>query len=133
MTKKHIVSFGYCDYAFDSVTAATTAVAILAKFKPVKFCTDGESKNWHYRPAEEDRRDEVKLEMNQPYRDSAAKPEKAAKPLALPKPARGTIRCICEKSDVAPRQSCTHCGRPFSESHNRTHGTKDTGPHLRLL
>lgn len=100
--------------------------------KRVRFVHVPGDKPSYYKPNPEDRGGEVKLEMNQYFRE-AEKPEKAAKPLALPKPARGTIRCICGFSDVAPRQDCTHCGKPFSESHNRTHGIKDTGPHLRLL
>lgn len=66
----------------------------------------------------------------------AEKPVKAAKALTLPAPKRGSILCICEHSYVAPRETCTHCGRPFSESHNRTHGDKPattTIPQLRLL
>lgn len=123
MAKKHIIKFGYRYFAVDSVTAATQAVALLSKLQPVQHVTSGGYDNWHYAPEDEDVRPrEVRLELNQPYREPRKKPDpKPAKPLALPKPARGTIRCICEKSDVAPKQSCTHCGRPFSESHNRTH------------
>ena len=132
MKKVHIVSFGYCDYAFDSVTKATDAVKLFSSLRRVKFVHIPGDKPSYYVTHPEDRGGEVKLEMNQYFRD-AAKPEKAPKPLALPKPARGTIRCICGFSDVAPKQSCTHCGRPFSESHNRTPSTPDNGPHLRLI
>lgn len=130
MAKKHIVTFGYQKYAFDSVTAASQAVAFFSKLKPVKLCTEGKYDTWHYQP-DSDREKEVSLELNQKYRDPVEpKPRKA---LALPAPKRGTILCICEKSYVAPRESCPHCGRDFSESHNRTHQDKQSGPHLRLV
>lgn len=133
MTKKHIISFGLYDYALDSITAATQTMAVLAKLRPVRYKSDGNG-NYAYEPAtdEDIPRNQPKLEMNQPYRE-ARKP-KAEKPLALPTPKRGSILCICEKSYVAPKQSCPHCGRPFSESHNRTHGDQsDSQPKLRLI
>lgn len=136
MAKKHIISFGLYNYAFDSVTAATQALALFAKLKPVRYCSDGGGK-YAYEPATGDDRPsrEPQLQLNQPYRERAEpKPEKAPKPLALPKPKRGTIRCICGFSDVAPRQNCPHCGRPFSESHNRTHSdAKPIRPTLRIV
>jgi hypothetical protein len=131
--KKHIVTIGYQDYAVDSVTAATQAVAILAKLQPVRYITEGDSDGWHYAPdGREHRSMEVSVKMNQPFREPRKpKPEK---PLALPKPKRGSILCICEKSHVAPRETCPHCGRPFAESHGRTHGDAiPTKPQLRLL
>jgi len=136
MAKKHIISFGYREFAVDSVTAATAAVALLSKLIPVRQNMDSDrSSGWFYEP-DSDRDVTIKLKMNEEFREpKPAKPEKAPKPLALPKPARGTIRCICEKSDVAPKQSCAHCGRPFSESHNRTHqgDSIPSHPTLRLL
>jgi hypothetical protein len=110
--------------AADSVTAATQAVALFSKLRKVKLNTDAkDSDHWYYEP-EEGFHDRVSLKLDQPYREQ--KPEPKSKALALPAPKRGTILCICEKSYVAPRQSCVHCGRPFSESHNRTHDTHDT-------
>ncbi len=75
------------------------------------------------------------VKMNQPYRPAKPeKPAKAEKPLALPKPKKGSIQCICEHSYVAPRETCAHCGRAFSESHNRTHGDAiQSKPQLRIL
>lgn len=130
MKKKHIVKFGYTKYAFDSITAATQAVAFFSKLHPVKLHSEGPYETWHYR-TNSDHEKEVTLELNQKYSDPV--PPKARKALALPAPKRGTILCICEKSYVAPRETCDHCGRAFSESHNRTHQDKSTGPKLRLL
>jgi hypothetical protein len=131
MSKKHIVTYGYSKFAFDSVTAATQAVAFFSKLKPVKLYSVGKYESWHYRPKDDAEDKEVSLEINQKYQDPVA--PKPAKALALPSPKRGTILCICEKSYVAPRETCPHCGRDFSESHNRTHQDKSTGPKLRLL
>lgn len=36
MAKKHIISFGYRDFATDSITTATQAVALLSKLIPVR-------------------------------------------------------------------------------------------------
>ena len=128
MSKKHIVKFGYQKFAFDSIPAASAAVALFSKLKPVKLHSEGPYETWHYRPYA-DHNGEVSLELNQDYQEPA-KP-KAAKALALPAPKRGSILCICEKSYVAPRQHCPHCGRDFAQSHNRTH--QDAGPKLRLI
>lgn len=132
MAKKHIISFNGYDFACDSVTAATQAVALLSKLQPVRHVTDGGYDNWHYAPDEREfKRLDVGLKLNQPFREPRKpKPETT---LALPAPKRGSILCICEKSYVAPRQSCPHCGRHFDESHNRTHQDKDTSPNLRLI
>jgi len=70
------------------------------------------------------------MKLNQNFQEP--RKSKVQKPLALPKPKRGTILCICERSSVAPGETCAHCGRTFTESHNRTHGT-DSHPKLRLL
>lgn len=131
MAKKHIVKIGYQYYATDSINLATTLIANLAKMQKARY--KPECSGYVYEPDPD--KMEISLEMNQRFEDPAAKPVKPTKPLALPKPARGTIRCICDKSDVAPRQTCPHCGRPFGESHNRTHGstTTEVHPTLRLL
>ena len=134
MAKKHIIEIGSYKYAVDSITAATQAVALLSKLKPVRLNYEADSSDdWFYEPVEESRCRDLNLKLNQKYREP--KPEPKAKPLSLPSPKRGSIRCICDKSDVAPRQSCPHCGRPFSESHNRTHSSTSTQIHptLRLL
>jgi hypothetical protein len=127
--KKHIVTFGPYDFAVDSVSAATQAVALLSKMTPVRFRKVGEK--FCYQEEERDRTHEVKLELNKEFMP-LDKPKPEPKALALPKPKRGTILCICEKSHVAPRETCPHCGRDFSESHNRAHSSKNE-PHLRLI
>lgn len=133
MAKKHIIEFGLYHYAVDSITAATEAIRVLSKLQPVRLNTDADSsRDWYYQPDKEQRSSrELELKLNQNFQEPR-KP-KAEKPLALPKPKRGTILCICEKSSVAPGQSCTHCGRSFHESHNRTHQDKPNTPNLRLL
>jgi hypothetical protein len=121
MKKKHIVSIGYWHFALDSVTAATNLVAALSKAEQVDY--EYESPHKVFRPMDDEaRRAELELTLNQRYRPPAP-PKPAPKALALPAPKRGSILCICEKSYVAPRQSCPHCGRGFAESHNRTHGS----------
>lgn len=69
MAKKHIITFAYQDYAVDSVTAATQAVALLSKLQPVRYNTEGDSDGWHYVPDEKSHRREVGLKMNQPFRE----------------------------------------------------------------
>lgn len=133
MSKKHIITIGYQDYAVDSTTAAMKAMDALSKLQPVKWVyKEDDSRGSHYTPEDrEHRRANVEMKMNQTFLEPRkAKPEKV---LALPAPKRGSILCICEKSYVAPRQSCVHCGRAFTESHNRTHQDKSTGPNLRLI
>lgn len=132
MAKKHIITIGSYSYAFDSVATAIKAMEILSKAQTVTYVSKGDYKDWHYAPDVEYRNDAT-LKLNEEFRAAAPKAPKPPKPLALPKPARGTILCICEKSYVAPKESCPHCGRQFSESHNRTHGSQDTGPNLRLV
>jgi hypothetical protein len=125
MEKRHIITIDYQSYAVESATAATQLLTLLAKIRKVRRNTDAdESSGWFYEDEVNSSRElEVTLKMNQPYRPAKpAKPPKAEKLLALPKPKKGSIQCICEHSFVAPKESCTHCGRPFSESHNRTHG-----------
>ena len=132
MSKKHIITVGYQDYAVDSTTAAVKAVEILSKLIPVQHVTDGPIDSWHYAPEDREHRcRDVQLKMNQNFRE--ARKVKEPKPLALPAPKRGAILCICERSFVAPRQTCPHCGRAFTESHNRTHQDPAAGTNLRLL
>lgn len=125
--KKHILTVGYQDYAFDSIRQATDVMRLLEKAIPCKF--DYQSDGSSYQPETERRRD-IELKLNQEFK--TPRPKAEPKPLALPKPKRGTILCICEKSYVAPRETCTHCGRDFSESHNRTHGETNQSK-LRLI
>jgi hypothetical protein len=130
MAKKHIVCIGYMHYAFDSIKAATDCLVLLGK---ATLCernyADGKIE---YTPNEAPHRsNNLELTLNQNFREP--RKAKTEKPLALPKPKRGSILCICERSSVAPGETCTHCGRSFSESHNRTHGTSESQPKLRLI
>lgn len=135
MATRHIITIDHRDFAVESAATATQLLNLLAKLKKVRFNHEAESsRDWFY---EEDldhgRQIEASLKMNQPF--AASKPAKPEKPLALPRPKKGSIQCICEHSYVAPRETCAHCGRPFSESHNRTHGDTAQKPksQLRLL
>lgn len=128
--KKHIIKIGYQYFATDSVTAATQAVNLLSKMIQVEFVPG--SQGYRYQPKEdEDDFRKISLEMNQSFHDPKAK-QKDARPLSLPAPKRGSILCVCEKSYVSPRQSCPHCGRKFSESHNRTHSSTAIQSGLKL-
>lgn len=118
MAKKHILTVGLYDFAFDSITAATNVLKILEKAIPCDWTSNPDGKSYYEEDTSENRR-ESRLELNQDFRPK--RPVKAVKPLALPAPKRGTILCICEKSYVAPREICPHCGRAFTESHSRTH------------
>jgi len=138
MATRHIIIIDHQEFAIESASQASQLLTLLAKLQKVRLNIEADSsRGWFY---EEDpichRQLEASLTMNQPFR--AAKPEKPAKaekPLALPKPKKGSILCICERSYAAPRETCPHCGRAFSESHNRTHGDTPvvTKPQLRLL
>jgi hypothetical protein len=125
MEKRHIITIDYVTYAVESATAATQLLGLLAKLKKVQRNHESEdSTGWFYEDDTHASRElEISLKLNQPYRSAKpVKPAKEPKPLALPKPKKGSILCICERSHVAPRETCPHCGRSFSESHNRTHG-----------
>lgn len=131
MAKKHIVSVGYMKFGYDSIKAATDLVAILSKGALLEY--DYDHPNRGYKPAGEDRVRDIELILNQEFHTPLKAKEE--KPLGLPAPKRGSILCICEKSHVAPRQTCPHCGRSFSESHNRTHQDQPIAkqPTLRLV
>jgi hypothetical protein len=118
MAKKHIIRIGYHYFATDSINSATQLVALLSKMTPSRYKAGTGGMSWE---PDSDKL-EIALEMNRRFEDPEAK-VKAKKPLALPAPKRGTILCICEKSYVSPRHSCPHCGRSFTESHNRTHSS----------
>ena len=121
MSKKHIISIGYRHYACDSIAQATQSIAILSKLiKVTRKAPDIHCDRWTWTSDNDGTTEDISLEMNQEFSDPVAK-AKPKKPLSLPAPKRGSIRCICDKSDVSPRTSCAHCGRPFSESHSRTH------------
>lgn len=139
MATKHIIRIGYQAFACDDKKTACDLLALFAKLQPVDHITDGPVDEWYYTPEIGERSRDITLKHNQRFRpiktEKPAKPVKAAKALTLPAPKRGSILCICERSYVAPRETCPHCGRAFSESHNRTHGDQpiNSKPQLRLL
>ncbi len=128
MKRKHILTIGLQDFAFDSITQATTVMRAIEKAIPVKWTYVPGSGDSYYEPEPEGRSSshETKLEMNQLFK----LPPPPPKAKALPAPKRGIIRCQCGMADVAPRQSCPACGTPFSVSHTRTHQDKQTNLHL---
>ena len=102
----HIITIGYTRYYVESVSAATNIINALGKLKPCKFhYQEGDTEGAHYYPSEDESL-KLELELNQPFR-----PRK--KPLGLPKPKRGTRRCLCGHSDVAPGERCTSCDMPY--------------------
>jgi hypothetical protein len=101
----HIIRFNHRHYYVETAAAAIKVMEVLAKLKPVKFhYREGDLDSAHYYPDEEEAV-RLELEMNQPFRPR----EKA---LQLPKPKRGSRRCECGRSDVAPFESCASCGKP---------------------
>ena len=138
MATKHIIKIGYQAFACDDKKTASDLLALFAKLQPVDHVTEGEVDEWYYTPEIGEYNRDITLKQNQRFRPSREekpkKPVKAPKALTLPAPKRGSILCICEKSYVAPRESCPHCGRLFAESHNRTHeDSTPSKPQLRLL
>lgn len=135
MTKKHIVEVGYMKFAFDSIKAATDLITLINKAIPVDYEFEHPARG--YKPSENARERDIKLELNQVFHPAPKpKAEKPAKALALPAPKRGSILCICEKSYVSPKTLCPHCGLHFNVSHGRTHERSEqleSQPKLRLV
>lgn len=127
MKEKYIITIGYHKYAVDSLSAATAAINLFAKLMPVRWVTEADSsEDWYYTPDPDKRESEIAIKRGR-FFDPAAQSSRPRKSIGLPAPKRGSILCICEMSWVSPRQTCPHCGRAFSESHNRTH--KPTAKH----
>lgn len=134
--KMHVVDYGTYYFAFASQNDAIQLTKLLAKAQIVERIWEAKDKQFKEGTRHKD--DPTLMFNVQVHPSKPPEPEqKTQKALALPTPKRGTILCICEKSYVAPKETCPHCGRPFSESHNRTHSdkqtTKNTTPNLRLL
>lgn len=107
--KCHIIRFGYRHYAVESLAAATKAIEILSKLKAVEFQGPTDfCDTHHYEYVTGDDR-EISLELNQ----QLAMPPKYK---ALPRPKRGTKRCLCNHSDVAPGEVCVSCGLSYNYS-----------------
>ena len=132
MSKKHIITIGYMHYAFDSIKAATDCLVILNR---ATLCQrEYESGKTTYKPNDDPHRcNDLELTLNQHF--ESPRPPKAEKRLSLPAPKRGSILCLCEKSYVAPKQTCPSCGLAFNVSHSRTHQDTSTAnsPTLRLV
>ena len=125
--KRHIIKVGYYSFATESLTKATRLIELLSGMELSEYDYRDHKV---YRPVPEKDFD-IKLECNQAF--EGLERRKPRKPLSLPAPKRGSILCICEKSYVAPRQSCPHCGRAFAESHSRTHDGTSRSSDLPLL
>ena len=119
---RHIVSYGYQHYAFASLAKAADAVKFFSSLERVSRQIGPEDHDYMYFTPELEK-DKTKIELETNCRYVPAEPPKPTKILGLPAPKRGSILCICEKSYVAPRHTCPHCGRAFTESHNRNHGS----------
>ncbi len=99
----HILEIGHQSFAIESAAAATKLIDLLSKLQPVAYnhCSGDNWRESHYFPKGEPLR--IRLEMNQPFRKRKAD-------LALPRPKRGSTRCACGHSDVAPGERCASCG-----------------------
>lgn len=127
----HVVDYSAYYFAFASQNDAIQLTKLLAKAQIVERIWEAKGKE--FKAGMRHDADPTLMFNVTVYPSKPPKPEpKPQKALALPKPKRGTILCICEKSYVAPRESCPSCGRPFSESHNRTHSSTATQTSLKL-
>jgi len=105
MKTAHIITFGYRRFAVDSLAAATKAIDILSKLRQVEYTPPKEHCDKHHYEYTSESWD-ITLELNQ----TVAMPPKH---LALPRPKRGSKRCLCNHSDVAPGETCVSCGLPY--------------------
>ena len=106
MKKAPIISIAHQDYICKSVTHAADLLKLLSSLTP---CSLKHSNSYHERwyEEEEDRPLNIGLHASEEVR---MKPKR----LALPAPKRGSVRCICGHSDVAPRQNCPSCDRFYN-------------------
>ena len=99
--KKHILQIGYRSFAYDSVSAATSALAAISKGTRVKYESNGT-----FVPCDEDETDEIELKLNR-----QVKMPTKQKRLGLPAPKRNTIECpFCESVSVVRGSNCQSCG-----------------------
>jgi hypothetical protein len=104
MKKMHLLTVGYVDYAFDTLSAAATVLAALSKAVEVDRCPD---RRGVYIPSKEDRKATLLLEANQ----QVDLMPKVKKPLGLPAPKRNTVECpACENVSVVRGTTCQSCG-----------------------
>lgn len=107
MKKAPIISIAHCDYICKSVSHAAELVKLLSSLIPCSLKHSHEYRDRWYQE-EEDRPLNIELHASEEVR---MKPKR----LALPAPKRGTIRCVCGHSDVAPGHICQSCERPYNQ------------------
>ena len=108
MKTVHIIRFGYREYAFESVAKVTRALELFSGMVQVsKSAPDECCSEWHYKADDSGPCSELELKMNQRLYERP-------KYKALPKPKRGSKRCSCGHSDVAPGESCVSCGLAYN-------------------
>jgi hypothetical protein len=94
--------------AFNSMSAATTAMAAMSKGIEIEH--DSEYKDYIIRP-DEDTRIIKRLKL---YSGKVAQPQKT-KPLGLPAPKRNAVECpFCESVSVVRGSNCQSCGEYVS-------------------
>ena len=108
MKKAPIISIAHRTYICKSISHAADLIKALSSLVPCTLLhNSGYSERWY----EED--DEGTLDI-----DLKASEEIRLKPkrLALKAPKRGTRRCVCGHSDVAPGGVCDSCGLAYQYS-----------------
>ena len=108
MKKAPILSISHRTYICKSISHAAELIKALSSLVP---CSSQHNSEYSQRWYEED--DEITLDI-----DLKASEEIRLKPkhLALKAPKRGTRRCSCGHSDVAPGQVCDSCGLAYEYS-----------------
>jgi hypothetical protein len=105
MKKMHLITIGYRTFAYESVSAATAALAALAKGVPVKYESGG-----NYVQDDDTVRSEMELKLNRPV-SLYQKPKR----LGLPAPKRNSVECpFCESVSVVRGTNCQSCGEYVS-------------------
>jgi len=105
MKKVPIISISHRTYICKSIAHASDLIKLLSSLVP---CSIKHDSNYHERWYEED--DERLLDI-----ELKAAEEVRLKPrrLGLPAPKRGSKRCACGHSDVAPGHRCPSCNSHF--------------------
>lgn len=103
--KKHIAQIGYQFFAYDSVSAATSAISAISKGTRVTYESGG-----CFVPATDDDLDDIELKLNREVKMPTKK-----KPLGLFVLKRNTVPCpFCEAVDVFRGSNCQSCGEYVS-------------------
>ncbi len=104
MARQHIITIGHYEFACKSMPLATQLLALLSKTETCeKEYESGYGRVWYQTSGEAPK---LELALNQECRPKV-------KPLGLPKPKRGTVRCSCGHSDVRPGEDCPSCGSTY--------------------